>query len=228
MPSKATHPIHIRIDTQEQRSGIPDLLAFMPQMHITMVNLTVGDYDLGGSPARIIERKTASDLILSIQQGRLFEQLDAMQATEFVPILLLEGDPLRVAHSRMTPESIRGALAYIVAILHIPILPSSNAAESAHLLFASARQLQSGYTTPGPATGRRSASRVEQQMAILRALPGIGVVTARALFAHFGSLRDVFSADAATLATVPGITSRRAAALVELLQDTLPKEPTDE
>jgi hypothetical protein len=29
-------PIHIRIDTQEQRSGIPDLLAAMPQVHVEL------------------------------------------------------------------------------------------------------------------------------------------------------------------------------------------------
>jgi hypothetical protein len=36
-------PIHIRIDTQEQRSGIPALLAAMPQVHIELTPLRMDD-----------------------------------------------------------------------------------------------------------------------------------------------------------------------------------------
>jgi hypothetical protein len=36
MPQQQPIPIHIRIDTQEQRSGIPDLLAAMPRVHIAL------------------------------------------------------------------------------------------------------------------------------------------------------------------------------------------------
>jgi ERCC4-type nuclease len=43
-------PIHIRVDTQEERSGIPALLAAMPQVHVEVTQLQVGDYDVGGNP----------------------------------------------------------------------------------------------------------------------------------------------------------------------------------
>src|ERR1700730_3379912 len=101
-------PIHIRIDTQEQRSGIPDLLAAMPQIHVEMIPLQMGDYDVGGNPCRIIERKTGSDFLCSLAQGRLFPQLAELLKSRFAPILLLEGDPLSVSGSQMRPESIRG------------------------------------------------------------------------------------------------------------------------
>ena len=42
MPKHEPVPIHIRIDTQEQRSGIPALLAAMPQVHIEMAPLAHG------------------------------------------------------------------------------------------------------------------------------------------------------------------------------------------
>ena len=48
MPQQPPAPIHIRIDTQEQRSGIPDQLAAMPQVHIEVIPLRIGDYDVGG------------------------------------------------------------------------------------------------------------------------------------------------------------------------------------
>ena len=124
-------PIQIRIDSQEQRSGIPALLAAMPQVHIEVIPLRQGDYDVGGYPCRVFERKTASDFIGSLAQGRLFAQLAGLRRSRFEPILLLEGDPLGVSHSQMRPESIRGALAYIAAVMRVPILPSSGPAESA-------------------------------------------------------------------------------------------------
>ena len=152
-------PIYIRIDTQEQRSGIPDLLAAMPQVLLEVTPLHMGDYDVGGDPRRVFERKTATDFLSSLAQGRLFEQLTALLESRFAPILLLEGDPLRVSHSQMRAESIRGALTYITAILHVPILPSSGPSDSAHLVYLAAKQCQIGYATPGPAVGRRGVSK---------------------------------------------------------------------
>src|SRR5437763_16791125 len=140
MPKQPPDQIHIRIDTQEQRSGIPALLAAMPQVHIELTPLRIGDYDVGGDPCRVFERKTGSDFLSSLAQGRLFAQLAALRKSRFAPILLLEGAPLCAAHSQMSPESIRGALAYITAILRVPILPSSEPAESAHLIYAAAKQ----------------------------------------------------------------------------------------
>jgi ERCC4-type nuclease len=222
MPNSLPDQIHIRIDTQEQRSGIPALLAAMPQVHIELTPLRIGDYDVGGDPCRVFERKTGSDFLSSLAQGRLFAQLTALRKSRFAPILLLEGDPLRVGHSQMRPESIRGALTYITAILRVPILPSSGPPDSAHLVYAAAKQCQIGHATHGPAAGRRRASQSEQQMQIVLSLPGIGRVTARAVCARFRSLHDLLNADAAQLSTVPGVGPSRAAALEQLLHAALP------
>jgi ERCC4-type nuclease len=222
-------PIHIRIDTQEQRSGIPDLLAAMPQVHVELTPLRMGDDVVGGHPCRIFERKTGSDFLCSLAQGRLFPQLTALLKSRFAPILLLEGDPLDVSHSQMRPESVRGALAYIAAILRVPILPSSSPTDSAHLVYAVAKRCQVGkvhsrmqQADHGPPVGRRRATQSEQQMHILLSLPGVGLVTARAVCARFRSLHDLLHADAAELATVPGVGPLRAAALEQLLHVALP------
>ena len=222
-------PIHIRIDSQEQRSGIPDLLAAMPQIQVELTPLRLGDYVVGGHPCRVFERKTGSDFLCSLAQGRLFPQLTTLLKSRFAPILLLEGDPLLVNHSQMRPESIRGALAYIAAILRVPILPSSGPTDSAHLVYMVAKRCQVGkvrglleQAAHGPPAGRRRATQSEQQMHILLALPGIGHVTARAVCARFRSLHDLLNADAAELATVPGVGPLRAAALEQLLHVALP------
>src|SRR5260370_3054069 len=114
----------------------------------------MGAYDVGGAPRRVFERKTGSDFLSSLAQGRLFAQLTALRKSRFAPILLLEGDPLRVDHSQMRPESIRGALTYITAILHVPILPSSGPPDSAHLVYPPPKQCQVGRASPVPAPPR--------------------------------------------------------------------------
>ena len=222
MPKHEPVPIHIRIDTQEQRSGIPALLAAMPLVHIEVVPMHMGDYDIGGDPCRVFERKTGSDFICSLAQGRLFAQLAALRRSRFAPILLLEGDPLRVGYSQMRPESIRGALSYIAVVMRVPILPSSGPADSAHLVYAAAKQCQDEHVARGPSRGRRGASLPERQMQIVLSLPGIGPVTARAVCARFRSLHDLLSADAAQLSAVPGVSPARAVALEQLLHATLP------
>ena len=218
MPTDPPDKIHIRIDIHEQRSGIPDLLAAMPQVHAEVISLRLGDYDVGGDPCRVFERKTASDFLCSLAQGHLFPQLTALRKNHCAPILLLEGDPPRVGHSRMRSESICGAFSYITAVLRVPVLPSSGSADSAHLLCTAAKQCQFGkaradvgHMAHGPAAGRHQASQSEQQMQIMLSLPGVGPVTARAMCARFRSLRELLNADAAQLSTAPGIGPSRAA-----------------
>jgi ERCC4-type nuclease len=53
-------PIYMHIESQEKRSGIPDLPITMPKIRIEVMPLHMGDYDIGGDPCRVLERKTAS------------------------------------------------------------------------------------------------------------------------------------------------------------------------
>ena len=158
-------PIHIRIDTQEQRSGIPDLLVAMPQVHVELTPLRMGDYVVGGFPRRVFERKTGSDFLCSLAQGRLFPHSPHCSKAASCPFSLLEGDPLSVSHSRTRPESIRGALAYIAAVLRVPILPSNGPADLAHLAISKTVPGRKGTRSYG-AGGSRSPGGTPQGNAI--------------------------------------------------------------
>ena len=163
-------PIHMRIDTQEQRSGIPDLLATMPQIHVEMIPLQMGDYDVGGDPCQIFKHKTGSDFLCSLAQGRLFPQLAALLKSRFSPILLLEEDSLLVSHSQMRPESIRGALADIVRHSRLNLILSSSGPEDRqHSIFWEPNAVRSevymvgvGQAAHGLSAGRRRATQAEQ------------------------------------------------------------------
>jgi len=215
---KPVPSIAIRADTREVQSGIPGLLETTYGVQVEIAQLPVGDYELGGTPLRVVERKTAPDFVASIADQRVFAQVEALLASGVAPLIVLEGDWSSVP-SQMHPNAIRGALTYLTGILAVPLLPSPSPTGTAALLASLAKQLQVGYQQPGGASPARKAKTLEdQQISVLTALPGIGPSTARALLAHFGSIQQVLLASAEELATISGITPARAARLIDILR----------
>ena len=63
--------LRIVVDEREKKSGIPDLLKEIG-INLEIKTLPIGDYIV--APETVVERKTISDLISSIFDGRLFDQ----------------------------------------------------------------------------------------------------------------------------------------------------------
>ena len=63
--------LRIIVDERERKSGIPDLLKSVG-LNLEMKTLPIGDYIV--APETVVERKTISDLVSSIFDGRLFDQ----------------------------------------------------------------------------------------------------------------------------------------------------------
>jgi DNA excision repair protein ERCC-4 len=80
---------------REFRSELPSLI-WKRGIDIEPVTLEVGDYIL--TPEICIERKSVSDLIGSLNNGRLYQQ--ALQMTRFYkkPMLLIEFDQKQAFH----------------------------------------------------------------------------------------------------------------------------------
>jgi DNA excision repair protein ERCC-4 len=77
------------VDTREFRSSLPSLVNARG-MDIIPCMLTVGDYVL--TPDICVERKSISDLISSLANGRLFNQAETMLEHYKSPMLLIEFD----------------------------------------------------------------------------------------------------------------------------------------
>ncbi|RCI14127.1 hypothetical protein L249_8272 [Ophiocordyceps polyrhachis-furcata BCC 54312] len=75
------------VDVREFRSSLPCLLHGRA-MEVVPCMLTVGDYIL--SPKLCVERKSISDLISSLRDGRLYSQAEAMFQHYSDPLLLIE------------------------------------------------------------------------------------------------------------------------------------------
>lgn len=80
----------IIVDMREFRSELPSLI-HRRGIDIEPVTLEVGDYIL--TPDVCVERKSISDLIGSLNNGRLYSQCISMSRYYKRPILLIEFDP---------------------------------------------------------------------------------------------------------------------------------------
>lgn len=78
------------VDIREFRSELPSIL-HKRGFRIEPVTLEVGDYVL--TPQFVVERKSINDLIESLANGRLYNQVNAMSRSYKTPLLLIEFDP---------------------------------------------------------------------------------------------------------------------------------------
>lgn len=109
-----------------------------------------------------VERKSATDFITSVIEGRLFDQMARMLIEHDRAIVLVEGS-LYDTRSAIGPEAIDGALSYISLLSGASLMVSPSLARTPYLLHRMALHLQHGlgYTVPlraGKAKAPRSAN----------------------------------------------------------------------
>jgi ERCC4-type nuclease len=117
-------PVHVIIDNREQK--LIKLLEKNKE-NITFETKQLDVADIVISEKIAIERKEGKDLISSIIDNRLFEQLSRLKETYLKPILILEGFNDEVLENTgMKLSSIYGALSKIACSMEIPIIPTRN------------------------------------------------------------------------------------------------------
>ncbi len=125
-------PLHIIVDHREPKSIKKHLIKL--GMEIKEEKLDIGDYIV--SEDVVCERKTGQDLIFSLMDNRLFEQIDRLIETYDQPILILEN--LESAFERIEwkkrKKHVFGALTYIFLRRQVPVVPTMRESETAILL----------------------------------------------------------------------------------------------
>ncbi|MFX1564100.1 MAG: ERCC4 domain-containing protein [Promethearchaeota archaeon] len=121
--------LHLVIDSRE-RSLITIFDEKPDRIDYKTKSLDIADVIVSKDLA--IERKTWTDFIASIRDGRLFEQLIRLTDTYSAPVLILEGISDSVLEiSGMSLSSIYGALAYIACKMGVAIIPTRNTEDTA-------------------------------------------------------------------------------------------------
>jgi Fanconi anemia group M protein len=202
------------VDAREQGSAVPAALERFGDLALTYEQLPTADYLLSESVA--VERKEASDFVLSIMDRRLFEQAAKLLAEFDRPVVIIEGD-LRRVRSAMAPEAFRGAISYLTVVLGITVLQTADAAETAAMLRVMARHAQEGLGYEVALRGAKPKATHVYAQYLVEGLPGVGAGRAQALLRHFGSPARVLTATADELAQVPGVGRKSAERIVEAL-----------
>ncbi|XP_072524217.1 DNA repair endonuclease XPF [Salminus brasiliensis] len=226
-------PSRVIVDMREFRSELPSLL-HRRGLDIEPVTLEVGDYIL--TTEICVERKSVSDLIGSLQSGRLYTQCLSMSRFYRRPVLLIEFDPAKpfslVARSDMRQEISANDITSKLTLLtlHFPRLrllwcPSPHATAE---LF---QELKRGRSEPDADVAQAitaESETVEESADLynpgpydfLLRMPGVNVKNFRGLVKHAASLAELLAVSQETLSDILG-SSSNAKQLYEFLHNTM-------
>ncbi|XP_039089538.1 DNA repair endonuclease XPF isoform X1 [Hyaena hyaena] len=206
----------IVVDMREFRSELPSLI-HRRGIDIEPVTLEVGDYIL--TPEMCVERKSISDLIGSLNNGRLYGQCISMSRYYKRPVLLIEFDPSKsfsltsrgAFHQEISSSDISSKLTLLT--LHFPRLrilwcPSPHATAE---LF---EELKQNKPQPDAATAMAVTADSETlpesekynpgPQDFLLKMPGVNAKNCRALMHHVKNIAELASLSQDELAGVLG------------------------
>jgi DNA excision repair protein ERCC-4 len=205
--------LKITIDYREIASGLSDLLKDSGAL-VEIEKLSYGDYIINDMIT--IERKTAKDFLVSIIDGRLFNQLSNLKKFCNHPILLIEGNPYKTVHN-FDRMAIKGTLISTQTIWYVPVIFSRTKEDSRDILLMISRQLGTCIDVVPLRGGYRLKRLKSKQLYILQGLPKVGPKLAIRLLRHFKSVSKVMNASVRALTEVDGIGKISAERIREIL-----------
>lgn len=230
-------PHRIIVDMREFRSELPSLL-HQRGLDIEPVTLEVGDYILTSDIC--VERKSVSDLIGSLQSGRLYTQCLSMSRFYRRPVLLIEFDPAKpfslVARSDFRQEISASDITSKLTLLtlHFPrlrLLWCPSPYVTAELF----QELKKGRPEPEAAAAQAVTAESETVMEsadlynpgpydLLLRMPGVSVKNFKSLLKHASCLADLITFSQERLSEILG-SSSNARQLYEFLHNSMDVVP---
>jgi hypothetical protein len=134
-----------------------------------------------------------------------------------VPILIVEGQ-LGSPYSAMDPQALRGALSSMMLLYGVSVLATPSPEETAALIAMIARQEQVGIPEISLIPKRKAVDVPDMQRRIIEMLPGSGMVMARQLLRHFGSVRRIVNATEEELLELPGLGPKKVRQMIQVLR----------
>jgi DNA excision repair protein ERCC-4 len=209
------------VDNCEVKSKIPELLKKYTN-DITVQKLEIGDYVFGeGDDTSVIERKTTSDFLSSIYDGRLSAQAFNMKSSYNKRLFIVEGG-FPVVYDRQTARkraSFVGALSKLYTKFGVSVIVTPDAEVTAMFIADSYLSSATKDNSKLAPVHKHGKSKVEITENILCQIPHVGRQNAINLLNKFGSIQGVVNATVTDLVTVDGIGKTRATVITDFLQD---------
>lgn len=210
---KELPPLKILVDMREKRSGVCTAMQRLGA-EIEHVDLAAADYIVGEGVG--VERKEATDFVLSIMDGRLMQQARLLKAYYERPIILIEGN-IYQTRSAIAPEALNGALSYLAVIEGITLMQARDSRHSAELLYTFARHSQQGLGYEISLRRNKPKDPATLAQFLIEGLPGVGPGGARRMLAHFGSARKMLLAEKIELGALPGVGPKTVQRILEVI-----------
>lgn len=180
-----------------------------------------------------VQRKELSDLLASMQDGRLAKELGQMQSgvaqgyvlVEKLPRWTLDGELVDTNWSGrpFTFKAWCGLIASICSIPNVTVYQTADIRQTCttilHLVDYTAKTSHNTATSRPGATGKwGTASSRDWGLHLLQGFPGIGPEVAGAIYDTFGGVPFTWGVTEADLLRVPGVGKTRAKKLIAALE----------
>ena len=175
----------------------------------------VDRYILGKRVA--IERRTGGSFLKGVMEKTLFTSAIYLKEHFRVPMLILEGQ-VNYEYTMFDPQASRGALSSMMVLYGLNVLTTRDLEETVNLIAMIARQEQIGIPDISLIPKRKATDLADMQRRLIEMLPGCGMVMARDLLQHFGSVSRVVNATEAELLGMRGIGAKKAKEMISVLQ----------
>ena len=164
----------------------------------------------------VLERRTGGGFLKGIMEKTLFTSAIYMREHFRIPVLVVEGK-VNYEYSMMDPQAVRGALSSMMLLYGINVLATPNVEETVQLILMMTRQEQVGIPEISLIPKRKASTLDDMQRRVVEMLPGCGMVMARDLLQHFGSIKRIVAAGRDDLCAMRGIGARKAAQMYDVL-----------
>ncbi len=212
----------ISVDYRERSSGVPKMLTDLG-LPTEICELPVGDYVIGEIA---IERKTASDFISSLTSGHLNNQLYELSKNYSLSYLAVTGNLFSEYIMSNVPKNaliskMIGCSAKFSAdgkqgnIITLQLFSDEDLAQAIRFLYDKVKHPEFRL----PELPKFQPSSNDWMTFVVKSLPDIGDVRAKALLDKFGSLEAIFSATAEEIAKTKGISKRQSDKLFNLFHE---------
>ena len=172
-------------------------------LKVAIANLEIGDFVI--SERTIIERKTHSDFISSIIDGRIFDQVKRMKEEFEKVIIIIEG----YSNRKINENSLKAAIATLALDEAISLIETLNPLDTAKMIYWLAKKEGKKEFIAFKA-GKKKRELKELQEQIICSLPGISLKTAKKLLKYFGNVERIFKASETELMKIKGIGEKTA------------------
>jgi len=180
---------------------------------IKVMPLETGDFVC--SDRLVIERKSHSDFVSSIIDGRIFDQAKRMRDNFEKPIFIIEG----TSNRNITANSMKATIASLAVNYGVSIISTKNKTDTALTIFWLAKKEQHESDRElSVRVGKRPKNKKKLQEQIVCGLPGISNVICRRLLDEFGTVENVFSANEEELMKVEGIGKTMASKIRDIVK----------